>query len=38
MDNPDGANLQLLQDLGVKMGERHFSQEYPRTLFDQDRR
>lgn len=38
MDNPDDANLQLLQQLGEKMGRRHFSAEHPRAVFDEGRR
>lgn len=38
MDNPDAANLQLLHELGEKMGRRHFNKDYPRAIFDEGRR
>jgi uncharacterized protein len=34
MDNPRFDNLQLLHELGRKVGERYFSKQYPRATFD----
>jgi len=36
IDNPSGPNLSLLFDLGQKVGESHFNDQYPRGVFDQD--
>ncbi len=38
IDNPKKDNLKLLQEIGNKAGEKHFSASYPRAVFDEGRR
>jgi hypothetical protein len=36
MDSAKDDNLALLQDLGRRTGERYFSDQFPRRVFDED--